>query len=63
MKGLIFSVLLALYIAFVRADGTPYEVTHYGGKNDNNMERNPSCYDHVEYPPTEYYAAVVSDNY
>jgi len=60
MKVLILSILLALCIAFVRADGTPYEVTNYGGHDDNDAEKYPSCFDNLEDPPTPYYAAVVS---
>jgi len=62
MKVLIFSVLLALCIAFVRADGTAYEVTHYGGSGDDNRELNPRCYrDGTKHPRTDHYAAVVSN--
>jgi len=62
MRTLIFSVLLALCIAFVRAGGEEYEVTWYGGKEDNNMELKPYCgtpRDDLR-PDTEYYAAVSS---
>jgi len=63
MKVLIFSVLLALCIAFVRAGGDAYEVTHYGGSNDQNRQRNPSCFDNLREPPTSLYAAVVSNKH
>jgi len=61
MITLIFSVLLALCFAFVvRAGGEEYEVTWYGGKEDNNMELKPFCGTTREdkRPDTEYYAAV-----
>jgi len=58
MKVLIFSVLLALCVAFVRAGGDAYEITHYGGSNDKNRQRNPSCFDNLKEPPTPLYAAV-----
>jgi len=57
MRTLIFSVLLALCIAFVRAGGDAYEITHYGGSDDHNRELNPSCLD-TKRPDTDYYAAV-----
>jgi len=60
MRTLIFSVLLALCIIFVRAGGEEYEVTWYGGEEDNNMELKPFCGTSRKdkRPETEYYAAV-----
>lgn len=57
MKVFIFTVLLVLCTAFVRAGGQAYEVTNYGGKHDHYREENPSCLD-SQWPDTDYYAAV-----
>ena len=60
MKTIFFSVLFAICITLIRAGGDPYQATWYGGSEDENenSELNPSCYDHVLKPDTEYYAAI-----
>ncbi|OUM60379.1 hypothetical protein PIROE2DRAFT_63172 [Piromyces sp. E2] len=57
MKSIYFSLLITLCVALVKADGTAYEATWYGGPNDHYRDRNPSCTDE-EFPDTKYYAAV-----
>lgn len=57
MKTIYFSLLIAFFIALIKADGTAYEATWYGGPNDHHREKNPSC-SSDEYPNTNYYAAV-----
>ncbi|ORX46368.1 hypothetical protein BCR36DRAFT_102427 [Piromyces finnis] len=59
MKTIYFSLIIALCVAFIRADGTAYEATWYGGSNDHHREMNPSCTGE-KYPDTDYYAAVSS---
>lgn len=56
MKSILF-VLLSIFITFVYADGTAYEITHYGGEGDESAKKNPSCLDQ-SHPSDEYYAAV-----
>lgn len=59
MKVLNLFLLLALCIAFVKSDGTAYEVTNYGGSDDKNTHLNPRCYrDGRKSPSTDYYGAV-----
>ncbi|OUM57579.1 hypothetical protein PIROE2DRAFT_17393 [Piromyces sp. E2] len=64
MKTIFFSVLFAICITLIKAGGDPYQATWYGGSEDENKdsELNPSCYDHVKRPDTDYYAAI-STNY
>jgi len=58
MKCIYFSLLIAFCVALIKADGTAYEATWYGGPHDKYRDRNPSCQD-SEFPDTKYYAAVV----
>lgn len=57
MKTIYFSLLIAFFIALIKADGTAYEATWYGGPNDHHREMYPSC-SSDKYPNTDYYAAV-----
>lgn len=57
MKVIYFSLFIAFCIALIKADGTSYEATWYGGPNDHYRDKNPSC-TNEEFPDTKYYAAV-----
>ncbi|ORX81967.1 hypothetical protein BCR32DRAFT_292939 [Anaeromyces robustus] len=58
MKLIYFSLLFAFFITLINADGKSYHATFYGGSDDGNSERNPSCYHDMKKPDTDYYAAV-----
>jgi len=59
MKVSIFFLLLTLCLALVKADGDPYEVTNYGGREDHDADDDPRCYDgKLKKPNTDYFGAV-----
>jgi len=57
MKTIYFSLLFALFLTLIKADGDAYQATYYGGSKDGDTELYPSCLDRKT-PDTSLYAAV-----